>query len=79
MTRTDASPVPSFADLLRLDGRGVVLADGPPPHSVEAPDGTAVSDLFWIDRSPVTAADEAARLQANVVVAISRLHPAGAM
>ena len=25
MTRTDSTPVPAFPDLLRLDGRGVVL------------------------------------------------------
>ncbi len=30
-------------------------ADGPPPHGVEAPDGTAVSDLFWLDGPPVVA------------------------
>jgi len=35
----------------------VVVADGSPPHTVEAPDGTAVSDLFWLDRPPATAAD----------------------
>jgi len=38
------------------DGRAVV-ADGRPPHTVEAPDGTAVSDLFWLDRPPVAASD----------------------
>jgi quercetin dioxygenase-like cupin family protein len=35
----------------------VVVADGRPPHSVEAPDGTAVSDLFWVDGPPAVASD----------------------
>jgi NAD(P)-dependent dehydrogenase (short-subunit alcohol dehydrogenase family) len=64
MTRTDDSPVPSYPDLLRLDGRGIVLIGAGQGIGRQAAHALASvgARVVCVDKDPDLAADIAAEV-----------------
>ena len=64
MTRTDDSPIPSYPDLLRLDGRGVVLVGAGQGIGRQAAHALASvgARVVCVDKDPDLAADVAAEV-----------------